>query len=149
MADGGAVRKGSILTEGIFGSPILKIAGEVRELIAKGEPICNLTVGDFAPSEFPVPQLLSSELVAAVMKGETNYPPSTGMPGLRKAVIGFCERRLGLKVTDDGVLITAGARPVIYGAYKVIVDPGEKVVYPVPSWNNVLVELIDRLVGDR
>jgi aspartate aminotransferase len=137
LADGGAPRKGTILTEGLIGSPILKIAGEVRELIAKGEQICNLTVGDFAPSEFPVPDMLSRELAAAVAKGETNYPPSTGMPGLRKAVIGFTERRLGFKPADEGVLITAGARPVIYGAYKVMVDPGEKVVYPVPSWNNV------------
>jgi aspartate aminotransferase len=137
VADGGSIRKGSLLTEGLIGSPILKIAAEVRELIGKGEQICNLTVGDFAPSEFPVPQLLTNELVAAVMKGETNYPPSTGMPGLRKAVIAFSKRRLGLNPAEDGVLITAGSRPVIYGAYKVLVDPGEKVVYPVPSWNNV------------
>src|SRR5262249_36111691 len=68
--------------------------------------------------------------------GETNYPPSTGMPALRKAVVAFCDRRLGIKTTDDGVLITAGARPVIYAAYKVLVDPGEKAVFPVPSWNN-------------
>jgi aspartate aminotransferase len=137
VADGGGVRKGTILTEGLIGSPILKIAGEVREMIARGEQVCNLTVGDFAPSEFPVPEMLSRELAAAVMKGETNYPPSTGMPALRKAVMAFAERRLGIKASDDGVLITAGARPVIYGAYKVLVDPGEKVVYPVPSWNNV------------
>jgi aspartate aminotransferase len=137
MADAGPVRKGTLLTEGLTGSPILKIAGEVREMIARGEAVCNLTVGDFAPSEFPVPEMLSRELAAAVAKGETNYPPSTGMPGLRKAVVAFTERRLGFKPADDGVLITAGARPVIYGAYKVLVDPGEKVVYPVPSWNNV------------
>jgi len=127
----------SLLAEGLIGSPILKIAAEVRALAATGAKICNLTVGDFAPSEFPVPQLLSRELAAAVQKGETNYPPSNGMPGLRKAVVDFCDRRLGLRTKDDGVLITAGARPLIYGAYRVIVDPGERVVYPVPSWNNV------------
>ena len=129
-------REHSLLTEGLIGSPILKIAGEVRELIAKGEKVCNLTVGDFAPSEFPVPELLSRELAAAVQKGETNYPPSTGMPGLRKAVAAFCERRLGLRAESDGVLIAAGARPLIYAIYRVLVDPGESVVFPVPSWNN-------------
>src|SRR5204863_8990691 len=125
----------SLLAEGLIGSPILKIAAEVRALAASGAKICNLTVGDFAPSEFRVPELLSRELAAAVDKGETNYPPSNGMPGLRKAVVDFCDRRLGLHTKDDGVLITAGARPLIYGAYRVIVDPGERVVYPVPSWN--------------
>jgi aspartate aminotransferase len=127
----------SLLAEGLIGSPILKIAAEVRALAAQGKQICNLTVGDFAPSEFPVPELLSRELAAAVQRGETNYPPSNGMPQLRKAVVEFCERRLGMKVENDAVLITAGARPLIYGAYRVIVDPGERVVYPVPSWDNV------------
>jgi aspartate aminotransferase len=130
-------REGSLLTEGLLGSPILKIAAEVREMIARGENVCNLTVGDFAPSEFPVPDLLSRELAAAVQNGETNYPPSAGMAALRKAVAEFCERRLGLKPEPDGVLIAAGARPLIYGVYRVLVDPGESVVYPVPSWNNV------------
>jgi aspartate aminotransferase len=129
--------KYSILAEGLIGSPILKIAAEVRALAAQGKQICNLTVGDFAPSEFPVPELLSRELTAAVQKGETNYPPSTGMPQLRKAVMEFCDRRLGIKAENDGVLIAAGARPLIYAIYRVLVDPGEKVVYPVPSWNNV------------
>jgi aspartate aminotransferase len=126
----------SILAEGLIGSPILKIAAEVRAFAAQGGKICNLTVGDFAPSEFAIPELLSKELQAAVAKGETNYPPSSGMASLRKAVVTFCDRRLGLKLTDEQVLITSGARPLIYGAYRVIVDPGDKVVFPVPSWNN-------------
>jgi aspartate aminotransferase len=138
--EGAAVRADraarSLLAEGLIGSPILKIAAEVRALAATGQQICNLTVGDFAPSEFPVPELLSRELAAAVLRGETNYPPSNGMPGLRKAIADFCERRLGLKAEQDGILITAGARPLIYAAYRILVDPGERVVFPVPSWNN-------------
>src|SRR5438552_18254854 len=91
----------SLLAEGLIGSPILKIAAEVRALAATGAKICNLTVGDFAPSEFPVPEILSRELAAAVQHGETNYPPSTGMPALRKAVAAFCERRLGMRAAPD------------------------------------------------
>src|SRR5205814_7997077 len=113
----------SLLAEGLIGSPILKIATEVRALIAQGAKICNLTVGDFAPSEFPVPELLSRELAQAVMHGETNYPPSTGMPALKKAVAEFCARRLDLRAKPEDVLIAAGARPLIYAAYRVLVDP--------------------------
>lgn len=129
-------RASSLLAEGLIGSPILKIAAEVRALAAAGKELCNLTVGDFAPSEFAIPEALSRELTTAVQRGETNYPPSTGVQSLRNAVVAFCDRRLGLKATVDNVLITAGARPLIYGAYRVLVDPGEKVVFPVPSWNN-------------
>src|SRR5688572_6144381 len=127
----------SLLAEGLIGSPILKIAAEVRALVASGQKICNLTVGDFAPSEFPVPELLSRELATAVQRGETNYPPSAGMPALRKAIVTFSEKRLGLKVENDNVLVASGARPLIYAAYRIVADPGEKVVFPVPSWNNV------------
>jgi len=126
----------SLLAEGLIGSPILKIAGEVRALAAEGKTICNLTVGDFAPSEFPIPELLSRALVRAVQRGETNYPPSNGMPALRKAIASFNERRLGLKTPADSMLIASGARPVIYAAYRITTDPGERVVFPVPSWNN-------------
>jgi aspartate aminotransferase len=134
-ADGAAVPR-SQFAAGLIGSPILKIAAEVRSLASQGATICNLTVGDFAPSEFPVPDLLKRELVAAVESGETNYPPSTGMPALRKAVATFTERRLGMHVDPDAVLIASGSRPLIYAAYRILVDPGERVVYPVPSWNN-------------
>ena len=127
----------SLLAEGLIGSPILKIAAEVRALAATGQKICNLTVGDFAPSEFPVPQLLSHELATAVQRGETNYPPSAGMPALRKAVVTFSERRLGLRLENDNVLVASGARPLIYAAYRIVANPGEKVVFPVPSWNNI------------
>ncbi|MEX2179754.1 MAG: aminotransferase class I/II-fold pyridoxal phosphate-dependent enzyme [Gemmatimonadaceae bacterium] len=126
----------SILAEGLIGSPILKIAAEVRAMAVEGKVICNLTVGDFAPSEFPIPELLSRELTAAVQRGETNYPPSAGMAGLRKAVVAFCERRLDLPLGVENVLIASGARPLIYAIYRIIADPGERVVFPVPSWNN-------------
>src|SRR5688572_9993730 len=136
-ADRIAPAQSSLLAEGLIGSPILKIAAEVRALAASGQKICNLTVGDFAPSEFPVPELLSRELTTAVQRGETNYPPSAGMPALRKAIVTFSEKRLGLKVENDNVLVASGARPLIYAAYRIVADPGEKVVFPVPSWNNV------------
>ena len=55
---------------------------------------------------------------------------------LRKEVASFIQRYQGLNYSADEVLIAGGARPVIYGIYSTILDPGDKVVYPVPSWNN-------------
>ncbi|HYC76641.1 MAG TPA: aminotransferase class I/II-fold pyridoxal phosphate-dependent enzyme, partial [Planctomycetota bacterium] len=46
------------------------------------------------------------------------------------------ERELGLRYPMDSVLIAGGARPIIYGVYRTLVDPGDTVVYPAPSWNN-------------
>jgi aspartate aminotransferase len=48
----------------------------------------------------------------------------------------FYARRLSLVYPLESVLVAAGARPVIYATFRAICDPGDRVVYPVPSWNN-------------
>jgi aspartate aminotransferase len=124
------------MVSGLVGSEILKIAGEVRTLVRAGKPVCNLTVGDFAPREFRIPEVLDRAIAAAYAKGETNYPPADGVLALREAVQAFYRRALGLAYPLEGILIAGGARPLIYGAYRSLLDHGDTVVYPVPSWNN-------------
>lgn len=126
----------STLAQGLTGSEILKIAGEIRAAQAVGAQICNLTVGDFGPKYFPIPQRLLEEIDRALKSGETNYPPSDGVLELRQAVTQFYERELGLKYPVESVLIAGGARPIIYSTYRAVVDPGDTVIFPVPSWNN-------------
>lgn len=126
----------SKMASGIVGSEILKIAAEIRGLAAQGHKICNLTVGDFDPKQFAIPEVLLQAIISAYQAGETNYPPSNGMPELRTQVQKFYERELGLSYPLESFLIAGGARPVIYGIYRTVVDPGDVVVYPTPSWNN-------------
>jgi aspartate aminotransferase len=118
------------------GSAILKVAAEIRQRVAAGEKICNLTVGDFDPRQFRIPRLLEEGISAALQHGETNYPPSPGMPSLRDAILSYYERSLGLRYPLESVLVTSGSRPGVYGTYCTLVDPGDRVVYPAPSWNN-------------
>ena len=124
------------MARGLRGSIILKIAAEVRELAATGRPLCNLTVGDFDPRQFPVPAPLRELLVAALEAGETNYPPSDGVLALREAVIEYVAREHGVSLPLASVMITSGGRPAIYAVYRCLVDQGETVLYSVPSWNN-------------
>ena len=69
----------SDLARGVVGSEILRIAAEIRALKAAGAEICNLTVGDFDPAQFPVPAALLEGMRAALAAGQTNYPPSDGV----------------------------------------------------------------------
>jgi aspartate aminotransferase len=126
----------SDLARGVVGSEILKIAAEIRALKAKGADICNLTVGDFDPAQFPVPAVLLEGVREALAAGHTNYPPSDGVLALREAVARFYARELRLDYPVESVLITGGARPLLYGSYRTVLDAGDVVVYPVPSWNN-------------
>jgi aspartate aminotransferase len=126
----------SALAGSLIGSEILKIAADVRALAADGRDICNLTVGDFSPAEFRIPEVLEQGIVDALRRGETNYPPSDGILPLREAVRSLYRRELGFTPDLASVIITAGSRPGIYAAYRSLVDPGDRVVYPTPSWNN-------------
>jgi aspartate aminotransferase len=126
----------SSLARGVVGSEILRIAAEIRALKARGAAICNLTVGDFDPAIFPIPDELLEGTRTALAEGHTNYPPSDGVLPLREAVVRLYERELGLKYPVESVLVAGGARPLLYGAYRTLLDPGDVAVYPVPSWNN-------------
>jgi aspartate aminotransferase len=126
----------SALARGVVGSEILRIAAEIRALTAKGAAICNLTVGDFDPAIFPIPDELLEGTRVALAAGHTSYPPSDGVLALREAVVRFYARELGLSYPVDSVLIAGGARPLLYGAYCALLDRGDVAIYPVPSWNN-------------
>jgi aspartate aminotransferase len=121
---------------GLVGSEILKVAGEIRRMVAAGRAVCNLTVGDFDPRHFPIPAALLDGIHRALAAGETNYPPSNGLRPLREAVSDHVARQWGARYPIDSVLIAGGARPILYAAYRLVVEPGDQVVYPVPSWNN-------------
>ncbi|HEX8359563.1 MAG TPA: aminotransferase class I/II-fold pyridoxal phosphate-dependent enzyme [Longimicrobium sp.] len=126
----------SEMAANLVGSEILRIAAEVRAMMAAGADVCNLTVGDFDSAQFPIPRSLAAGIAEALRAGETNYPPSDGMLLLRQSVADLYRRRFGLEYPLESILVTGGSRPGIYSAYRAVVDPGDIVVYPVPSWNN-------------
>ena len=126
----------STLAETLIGSEIVKLGGIIKEKISKGEQIYNYTIGDFDPKEFPIPDELKAEIKQAYDDGFTNYPIADGETDLRKAVAGFIKKNEGLDFELNEILIAAGGRPLIYAAYRAIVDKGDKVIYPIPSWNN-------------
>lgn len=126
----------SRMAESLIGSEIIKLAAEINEKIRNGETVYNLTIGDFNPKIFPIPAGLKAAIIDAYNNDETNYPAADGVLELRKAVASLIEQREGLKYATDEILIAGGARPIIYAIYRTLIEPGDKVLFPVPSWNN-------------
>jgi len=124
------------MAETLIGSEIIGLASRVKELIRQGQPVHNLTIGDFDSKIFPIPEALTEAIVTAYREGFTSYPAAEGTKDLRAAVAAFVKTRQGLEVDPDLILIGGGARPLILSTFMTIVDPGDKVVFPVPSWNN-------------
>lgn len=117
------------------GSKILAIAGEVKGLVARGHEICDLTVGDFSPKHFRVPEPLTAKIQELVGLGHTNYPPADGVPELKAAVADLYKRELGLDYGPSGVCVGSGARPPIYAAWRLLTKPGDKTLSFLPMWN--------------
>ena len=105
-------------------------------MVARGETVVNLTVGDFDPRYFPIPEKLARGIQDAVARGETNYPNPEGMLALRQAISDYVARTAGVRYPLDAIVVCSGGRPVLYGAYRAIVNPGDKVLFSVPSWQN-------------
>lgn len=124
------------MAETLIGSEIIRQANEINEKIREGKKIFNLTIGDFDPAVFPIPDALLDEILKAYKHGQTNYPMANGMPDLRKAVSAFIRKYQQLDYSPEEILISGGSRPLIYAVYRTLIDPGDKVVFPVPSWNN-------------
>ena len=126
----------SATSQNLKESEILKIAGQIKGMIREGHKIINLTIGDFSSQQFPIPERLLNDIKVALDEGHTNYPPAAGVLECREAVRTLFADRLGLDYPLESVLIAGGARPMIAGTYLSLVNKGENVVYPLPSWNN-------------
>lgn len=126
----------SHLAETLIGSEIVKLGGEIREKIRKGEKIYNFTVGDFDPAIFPIPKELEDLIVDAYRKHFTNYPAAEGNLDLRESISSFLKERENLDYNTNEILVASGGRPLIYSVFRTLIDKGDKVIYAVPSWNN-------------
>src|SRR6476661_60137 len=126
----------SHLSETLIGSEIVKLGGDIREKIRKGEKIYNFTVGDFDPSIFPIPKDLEEEIITAYRNHFTNYPAAEGNIDLRESIAEFMRKRETLDYSPEEILVASGGRPLIYSVFRALCDKGDKVIYAVPSWNN-------------
>jgi aspartate aminotransferase len=126
----------SHLSETLIGSEIVTLGGDIREKIRQGEKIYNFTVGDFDPNLFPIPKELENEIVEAYRLHFTNYPAAEGNLDLRQSISVFLQDREQLSYSADEILVASGGRPLIYALFRAVADPGDRIIYAVPSWNN-------------
>lgn len=131
-----ATLKLSTFADTLIASEIVRLGAKIKEKMRSGEKIYNFTIGDFDPEIFPIPEMLEKEIITAYLNRQTAYPAAEGELDLREAVSAFIKRYLDIEFAPQEVLISCGGRPLIYAAYRTVVDPGDKVIYPVPSWNN-------------
>ena len=127
-------------------SDILRVAAEVRSRRRRGQPVIDLSVGDLVAPELQPPPGLLHACTRALAEGPHGYPPPDGIEPARREIAAFLQRTLGLAADMGCIAVQGGARPLLYAIYRALVDPGEVVIDPVPSWNN---RAYTALVGGR
>jgi len=121
-----ARRMGRLGTETAF-----EVLARARALEAKGRSIVHLEIGE---PDFDSPHSVVAAGVASIERGETHYTPSAGIPELREAVAIYLNRARGLHVEPGQVIVTPGAKPIMFYAILALLESGDEAIYPDPGF---------------
>lgn len=108
-----------------------EVLARANQLAAEGRDIINLGIGQ---PDFRTPDHIVAAAKAALDRGEHGYTPAAGIPPLRQAVAADLARRHDVEVDPNLVLITPGAKPVMYFAILLFGEPGVEIMYPNPGF---------------
>jgi alanine-synthesizing transaminase len=118
---------------GRFSYAIRNIAAEARAVEALGRTVRYLNIGDPVAFGFQTPPHLIEAVRRAMVDGHNGYLPSVGIPAAREAVAADYVKR-GMETSADRVLITTGTSEAIDLALNALVDEGDEVLVPMPSY---------------
>lgn len=116
----------------------------VRQLEAEGKRIISFAIGE---PDFDTPQNIKDAGSRAIQDNETHYGPSAGIMPLRETIAEYISRTRDIRVTPEQVVVTPGAKPIIFHSILACVDPGDEVIYPNPGFP--IYESMIRFVGAK
>lgn len=102
-----------------------------RALEAKGHDIVHLEIGE---PDFDTPRNIKEAARTAIEGGYTHYGPSAGLPEARAAIAEYVAQTRNVTVDPSQVVITPGAKPIIFFTALALLDPGDEVIYPDPGF---------------
>ncbi len=133
-----ATRMDRIGTETAF-----EAAARARALEATGRDVIHLEIGE---PDFDTPRNVSEAAARALLEhGETHYTAATGIAPLREAIVADVARWKGISTTPDHVVVTPGAKPIMFFTMLALVNEGDEVIYPNPGFP--IYESMARYVG--
>ena len=108
-----------------------EVLKRARDLESEGKNIIHLEIGQ---PDFPTPSNICEEGKKAIDEGHTGYEPAQGILPLREAIAGYITTTYGVSTHPDQVVVTPGAKPVIFFSILAVVNPGDEVIYPDPGF---------------
>lgn len=114
-------------------SPIAAAGARAAELLAQGRDLLVLTSGE---PDFDTPEPIKQAAIAALARGDTKYTPTAGTAVLRQAISAKYQRENALTFAPSHIIISNGAKQVIYNALAATLDAGDEVIVPAPYWSS-------------
>jgi len=108
-----------------------EVLARARALEAQGRDVIHLEIGE---PDFDTPANIVAAAIEALRRGETHYTPAAGIAPLREAVADEVSRTRGVSVSPDEVVVTPGAKPIIFFSVLALAEPGDEVIYPNPGF---------------
>jgi aspartate/methionine/tyrosine aminotransferase len=104
---------------------------KAKALEAAGKKVIHLEIGE---PDFPTPSNVAGAATEALRAGYTHYCASAGLPELREAIAADISRSRGINVGPDWVVVTPGAKPIMFYLILALVEEGDEVLYPNPGF---------------
>jgi aspartate aminotransferase len=108
-----------------------EVLARARALERQGREIVHLEIGE---PDFDTPAHIKEAARRALDAGHTHYGPSAGLPELREAIARHVAATRGIPVTPEEVVVTPGAKPIMFFAILALVDRGDEVIHPNPGF---------------
>lgn len=121
----------SIRAESIAPFLAMEVMERGMEMTRAGRDVLQLGVGE---PGFPPPPEVAEAVAEAVAAGDTHYTDSRGLHRLREAVAADCERRRGVSVGPDRIVVTSGTSPALFMVVSLLLDPGDELIVPTPHY---------------
>ena len=104
-----------------------EVLARAREIERTGREVVHLEIGE---PDFATPRFICDAAIEALNAGNTHYGPSAGQPAVRETIASIVSKSRGIPVTMENVVVTPGAKPIIFFSLLACVDEGDEVIYP-------------------
>src|ERR1700723_600880 len=109
----------------------IAISTVARKMIADGKNLISLSQGQ---RDFDTPSSIKDAAIRAIEGGETKYTDISGTPALRRAAALKWKRNSNLDYKPEEIIISTGAKQVLFNAMLGTLNPGDEVIIPSPCW---------------
>jgi aspartate/methionine/tyrosine aminotransferase len=108
-----------------------EVLARARALEATGRSIIHLEIGE---PDFDTPKYIRQAAIAAIEEGWTHYGPSAGLPEFRKTIADIWKAERAIPCDADNVVVTPGAKPIMFFVMLALLEEGDEVLYPNPGF---------------